>query len=190
MDGNMYGLDAETGEPSWAKPFTANGAMPTTALANEGSLLVGAMDRRLYAVDAASGNVAWDFEADNWFWTEPLVNNGVVYAGSLDGRMYALDPGRLQTSGDPLWSFDAESAIRSRPAVVGDTLVLASRDGHAFGLDLATGTQKWRTELGSPVFADLVAAGPLVYVKLQNGKLQSIDPATGVATDIPFGQQG
>ena len=56
-----------------------------------GLVYVGSRDFSLYALEAASGKLAWRFATggpiDD---SSPVVAGGMVYVGSLDGRVYAL----------------------------------------------------------------------------------------------------
>ncbi|RZB13734.1 hypothetical protein StrepF001_42475 [Streptomyces sp. F001] len=60
------------------------------AVAN-GIVYIGSGDGRIYALNAASGNVRWTYETGDVVWSSPTVADGIVYIGSIDHRVYALD---------------------------------------------------------------------------------------------------
>ena len=82
----------------------------------------------------------------------------------------------------------AQGPVPARAAVVGDILVVADRNGVLYGLDLATGAQRWRTELQQAVLADLSSTETAVFVSLQDGVLKVVNPVTGDAQDVPYKQ--
>ena len=58
-------------------------------LANEETLLVGGLDKELFALDPATGEQLWSepFKGGNWFWGTPLVDGDTAYVADLDGNV-------------------------------------------------------------------------------------------------------
>ena len=177
VNGKLYALDPNTLEPMWPEPFEADaGLLTDPVLADKDTLLVGGIDRTLYALNPTTGEVKWSFEADNWFWSRPLVANGKVYVPNLDSHVYALD----LATGRPLWDkpFEADSPVRSSPLLVGDVLIVVDRTGNVYGLNPATGVLMWGpTILDKTVLADPILLGGQAIIVAQGGNLYSIDPA-------------
>jgi outer membrane protein assembly factor BamB len=71
-DGNIYAVDALTGNEIWKKPIVANGAIPTVA---NGKIFAGGGGSRFfYVLDAETGNESWKFSLPNSLSTsKPLV---------------------------------------------------------------------------------------------------------------------
>jgi outer membrane protein assembly factor BamB len=129
----------------------------------------------LYALDEATGDLRWDIESDNWFWSEPVVNDGALYAASLDGKVYAVDA----ASGEARWPqpYDTGSQVRSGLVVSGDALIVGSRDGvvHRVSLDGGTSTGQ-ALRIGSRLESDLAAgADDRVYAVPRQPQLYVID---------------
>jgi len=59
------------------------------AVAN-GVVYVGNEDKRLYAIDAATGKEKWRFATGDRVVASPSVVNGIVYVGSEDKNLYAI----------------------------------------------------------------------------------------------------
>lgn len=177
LNGKLYALDARSLERLWERPFEADAGLITDpVLADEDTLLVGGIDRTLYALDPATGEERWSFEADNWFWGRPLVADGTVYVPNLDSQVYALE----LATGEMSWSFEAEEPVRSSPLLVGDVLVLVDRRGNVYGLDPATGSRKWGPEiLDKTVLSDPILWQERVLIVAQGGDLYSVDPSGG-----------
>lgn len=187
LGGKLYALDAKTLDPLWGKPFQAEAGLVSTPVLAGDTIIVGGIDRQLYAVQLATGELRWPFKADNWFWTQPLVEGGVVYAGSLDGNVYALD---LET-GRLAWEkpFQAESPIRAAPILANGVLVIADRSGNLYGLDPATGVIKWGSldapvRLGGDVLGHPALLGDEVLFTSQGGKLFRVNPQNGSSQQV------
>jgi len=184
VNGKLFALDIQTLKPVWERPFEADAGLITDpVLADADTLLVGGIDRKLYALSPATGDLKWSFTADNWFWGRPLAAGGKIYAPNLDKRVYAL----AVDSGDPVWNqpFETEAPVRSSPLLAGNVLIVVDRAGNVYGLDPATGNQKW----GPVILSETVLANPLlledkVLIVAQGGKLFLIDPATGASSPV------
>ena len=60
-------------------------------------------DHKVYALDAATGQVRWSFITGGPVRLAPTVTRGRVFVGSDDGHMYCLDA----TNGRAIWTFSA-----------------------------------------------------------------------------------
>lgn len=56
-------------------------------------IYVGSSDGRLYALERASGEIAWRYLVGEQVrvWTSPAVVDDVIYFGAHDGHIYALE---------------------------------------------------------------------------------------------------
>lgn len=181
LEGTLYRLDLD-GIEQWT--FSATSGIAATPVLQDGTLYVGAFDNKLYAVDAASGDMRWSAEADNWFWAEPIVDAGRVFAASLDGKVYAVDA----ESGDEIWTrpFDTGAPVRSSPVLADDALIVASRDGDIYRLNSDTGER-----LQDPLVTDETIEADLsadeagnVYAVPRDAVLIVIDAADLTSTTI------
>ena len=91
--GRIFGLNADTGVITWIYP--ARGTLNANVVANiaaaGGMVYAGTTDKKIYALNAATGEKKWDFTTGGQVWAGPVVSGGVVYAGSFDKTLYALD---------------------------------------------------------------------------------------------------
>ena len=179
VSGDLHALDIQTLESVWPKPFEANaGLLTDPVLADGNTLLVGGIDRSLYALDLDTGSQKWSFDAAGWFWGRPLVADGKIYVPNLDSHVYALDA----TTGEKLWSFETEAGVRSPTILAGDVLIVVDQKGNVYGLNPDTGTLKWS---GPAVLEKTVLAGPMlmendeVLILAQGGDLFSVSSTTG-----------
>ena len=206
-DGRFYALDAANGTPRWTfrtqgeAVFSTYGmyGMPTDAgpapdpwdfylsspVLSGDKVYFGSSDERVYALDAASGKLAWSFKTGGVIHSSPALANGMLLVGAWDGVLYALDA----DTGVERWRFKTGTeqqqsimlGIQSSPSVDRDTVYIGSRDGYLYALDLATGSRKWRYDAqGSWIVATpAVDAGALYAGTSDTGLLVALDKRTG-----------
>ena len=126
---------------------TRAGRRFTGGLTLDHGVLYGAgVDRKVYAVDVASGQVQWSYRLSGIAAGGVLLSGDTVYAASSrpEGRLYALD----RATGRRHW--------RQKTGIVGAPLALAegiivvpTQRGDVLGLDQTTGVQRWRRRLGT-----------------------------------------
>jgi len=56
-----------------------------------GVVYVGSGNGNIYAIDAVTGTLKWNYATGNSVFSSPAVSNGVVYVGSGDGYLYAIE---------------------------------------------------------------------------------------------------
>ncbi|MFJ7044519.1 PQQ-binding-like beta-propeller repeat protein [Streptomyces sp. NPDC101112] len=164
--------DAERrpGQLLWT--FSTGKTVNSTPAVAGGVVYIGSGDRRLYALDAATGKKRWAFETGDRVESSPAVVDGVVYVGSGDGLLYAVDA----ATGKRRWQY-AAGAIDSAPVVVDGVVYTGSADGlHA--VDAATGDKRWTALEPSYVHTTPAVVDGVVYVGSGDG-LRAVDAATG-----------
>lgn len=96
-----------------------------TPVADGGAVFVGINDDALVAVDAATGDLTWRFEAGAPVRSTPVVSGAPVFVGTGAGRLVALD----RTTGAEQWSLAAGDKVDGSPALAGPYVVVGSNDG-------------------------------------------------------------
>lgn len=182
-DGNVYALDAASGEVRW-KFQTGDVVHASPAFADR-AFYFGSWDSFLYAVDAATGQERWRFKGGEdpvmhnqvGFQSSPAVVDGVVYTGCRDSNVYAIDA----RTGKERWRFNNEmSWVITSPAVVQGKVVFATSDSSLLHVvDAATGKPAFRQPLKAYVFSSPAVAGGVVYLGVLNGTLEARDLDTG-----------
>jgi len=95
-----------------------------------------------------------------------------------DPRMTGVSSSKLPDRLDERWTFKCKDAVESAPAIADGVVYVASVDKHLYALDLATGKEKWKTQLGPMKAAPAVHKGR-VYVGDMDGKFHAVEAATG-----------
>jgi outer membrane protein assembly factor BamB len=196
MDGRIEARDAsDISNPVNTFTFeTRSGLTMYPTLAGDDTLLVGGLDKELFALDRQTGQQRWSspFKGSNWFWGRPAISEGTIYIADLDGNVYAVG----LEDGTAKWAtpFQAESPIRSAPILVGDTLIVVDRSGNAYGLAPDDGQVVWGpTALGKTILSDpylLQSSGDAsptpdadgeteLLISAQGGDICRIDPRDG-----------
>jgi outer membrane protein assembly factor BamB len=182
-DGNVYALDAATGEQRWK--FKTSDVVHASPAFADGVLFFGSWDSYFYAVDAASGREKWRFHGGEdalmhnqvGFQSSPAVVDGVVYTGCRDSNVYALDA----VTGKEKWRSNNElSWVNTSPAVTQGKVFFATSDTSLFRVvEAATGKQLVRQQASSYMFSSPAVAGDVVLIGVLNGTLEARDVKTG-----------
>jgi outer membrane protein assembly factor BamB len=182
-DGNLYALDAKSGELRW-KFKTGDVVHASPAFANA-VVFVGSWDSYFYALDAATGKEKWRFHGGEdplihnqvGFQSSPAVVDGVVYTGCRDSNVYALDA----ATGKEKWRCNNElSWVNSAPAVAQGKVFFDTSDSSLFrAVDAATGKEVIRQQAKAYMFSSPAVAGDVVLVGVLNGTLEARDVKTG-----------
>ncbi|MEU8851946.1 PQQ-binding-like beta-propeller repeat protein [Streptomyces sp. NPDC048564] len=179
-DGNVYALDAATGNRRWLarisrRFFTAIHHSSSPAVV-DGTVYIGSKDQKVYALDAATGTPRWTYATGSSVVSSPAVVDGTVYIGSRDKRVYALDA----ATGTPRWTHTAGDWVYlSSPAVVDGIVYVGSRDKRVYALDAATGTPRWTYATGDWVDSSPAVVDGTVYIGSDDKRVYALDAATG-----------
>jgi len=147
---------------SWFYDFPTNRGMEATPLAIDGVLYVSGSWSMVYAFDAVSGELLWQYNpevtrAKALHACCDVVNRGVaawegkIYVGTIDGRLVALDA----ANGHEIWDVqttpeDAAYTITGAPRIVKGNVIIGNGGaefdvrGFVSAYDAETGNLNWR----------------------------------------------
>ena len=177
-DGNLYALNASTGERLWS--FSTGSVQPildAPAVA-DGVVYIGSYDGILYAVNANTGQRLWSFATgSNPVVGPPTVIDGVVYvSGGIPETLYALNA----STGKMLWSDGNFVGGWDSAAVANGVVFIGSFDNNLRAINATTGAVLWSYPIAdgfldsSPAVADGV-----VYVGSFDGTVYAVRASTG-----------
>lgn len=147
------------GEIIWRFQISELGIIGTPAVV-DGRVYIGGSDRRMYALDAKTGEVIWGFEADKGIYSSAAVAGGRVFFATNNDTLYALDA----HTGAFVWKYSGVTK-RTTPTVDGRRVFVGGY-GKLIALDAATGTLDWEFSTLEETLnrgAGNVQASPLVY---------------------------
>jgi outer membrane protein assembly factor BamB len=199
-DGFLYAVDRRTGKSRWKHSLVddrpadpkgfdggrarlADAAARPTGIATDGKTVFQSVfdQSRVVAVDGATGQRRWAFQARGWIYGSPAVNDNHVFVGSQDGNLYCLD----KATGRQVWSFGTHNRIESTPSVAKGKVYVPSCDGSVYCLDEATGRQVWAfaTDPGPnrihAIYSTPILTADAVYFAAGEGQLYALERATG-----------
>jgi outer membrane protein assembly factor BamB len=182
-DGNLYALDAETGQMKWK--FATQDVVHSSPAVADGTVYFGSWDSYLYALDAATGQRKWRFKTGEdkvnfnqvGIQSSPAVDHGVVYFGCRDSHLYAVDA----RTGQEKWKFDTHGTwINTSPALYKGTAYAGTSIPSIFGaVDTKTGQVRFHLDARMIIFSSPAIAGGMAYFGSFNGKLYAVDLNTG-----------
>jgi outer membrane protein assembly factor BamB len=169
---------ALVGKPVWMRKF---GAIFSSAVAGNGMVYIASSSGYLYALQQATGRIAWrDSIGDYLTDSTPALEGRVLFVSTHSNTMEALNA----LTGAVYWSFDTTEKIQAPPMLDGSRLLVASRTT-LWALDVTTGHVLWkfhRGAVGWPTTATPAVAGDMVYTAPGSGtQLWALNLATGQA---------
>lgn len=174
-DGNVYALDATTGDELWKHSVPGTVYSPTV---DGETVYVAGGNGYLYALDTKTGAERWKFAVGGYN-SIPVVQDGIVYAsgagyiyqidaiaGTLISKMYSVAVNQTvynkkfymprslyggmvvidATNGTSLWSYGGSAICVSNPAIVDGTLYVGNEFYTLAAIDADSGTLKWQVK--------------------------------------------
>jgi len=180
-DGFVYSIDGSTGRVVWRT--RTQGTVDSSPAVGDGRVFaIGetSSSSRLYALDLASGRVAWSYSPGRVAVpsSSPSVVPGSVFVGFGDRSLVALQTrtGLVRWAAEVRGDFSGASA----PAFSSGSVFAADREGGLYRFDAKTGRRLWDYQFAS--FAQLsapVVARETVYEGLDDGTIAAVSVRTG-----------
>lgn len=139
--GNLYALGAKDGQDRWK--FSCGSPILHTAACADGKVVVSSLGG-VYAVETATGKLAWTFAGDPMygFSAAPLIAEGTVYIGQRNGTFYALN----LADGARRWEFRPGAPIFNTAAYDAGQVFFCDEKIRMHCLDAKTGGEVWQSE--------------------------------------------
>jgi outer membrane protein assembly factor BamB len=177
--GQMLALDIDSGKTLWA--FTPKrlssasnsyfGGHLTSPVVVDGTVFVGA-GKEVYALDAASGTVHWEFAAKEYISSSATAADGRIYISDFNS-LYAID----QKTGAQVWSHPTTMTFYFAPVIGGQTALIAS-GSQLIALDTASGQPRWTSSLPGENTIPTAVQGSRAFAK-STSTLYALDLASG-----------
>jgi hypothetical protein len=177
----VFAVNLQTGAEVWRFPAkaSANPFFAAPVLTQDGQLIVGGFDKKLYSINPQTGvaNSNWPFTgAGDRYIGSVLVANDLIFAPNADYHLYILT---LQ--GKPQFDkpFKADQSIWAAPVSDGQRIYFGTLGHNVFALDAKTGKQIWDKSLDGAVIGSPVLGNGMLYVGTYGGTVYALDMATG-----------
>ncbi|TLZ94004.1 MAG: hypothetical protein E6K04_02275 [Methanobacteriota archaeon] len=187
--GNLYALDANTGDTIWSiAGFDFNARIPLAYA--DGMVFGEARDGRVFALNATTGVVVWTYQTNGLFpWGGVTVAAGTVWASALDpsgtsnGWVFSLD----EMTGALRWSYALDGWGGSAPLFAQGNIYVGSFNqatfpatGTLWALNAFSGTPVWSTPgFGGFWFDTPAYDGTNLYMGSVSGAFSGVDATTG-----------
>lgn len=161
--GTLYSLERATGDQRWKYELPSNTRLKgirSSPAAEGGTVVFGADDGWLTALNAETGALRWRVDTGAPLTAAPLVRDGIVIIGNRQGTLVAVG----RESGAILWRCATGAPVVANAVPAGDLVVVGTLAGKAFGIRAKDGSIAWATDLGGPVSAGGAVAGTTVYL--------------------------
>jgi outer membrane protein assembly factor BamB len=148
----------------------------------QGKLYIGCSDGVIYALNAETGDILYQYAAEDKIWGTPTLADNTLYIGSFDKKLYALNADDLTLK----WSFATEGSIFARPLVDNGTVYIGSFDRNLYALNAADGTLKWKFMAGNWFWAEPVIVDGTLYAGCLDNFVYVLDADTGIEVASPI----
>lgn len=169
-DGNIYALNAATGEKIWNYSTGTIGFSSTLAVVNN-KVYTGADDGNVYCIEANAGTKVWQASAGGLrSLGSPIVSGEKLYVGAANGILYCYDA----STGSVHWTYNTGGSITQTPTVdsVNDCVYVPSRGtrtGQVFKINATTGALIYNVSIPcfqQPVIgASVSIGGGMIFVR-------------------------
>jgi eukaryotic-like serine/threonine-protein kinase len=192
-DGFIYGLDKNSGKRLWAfstmggilgeRRYDAADYFDSRPVVSGENVYCGGGDGRLYAIQASTGKMIWNFRADDIIHTTPVIATDRIIFGSSDGNVYSIN----QADGRLLWKFKSvghrnfpKGEMQGSPVVSGNLVFIGSRDYNLYALDVTSGYGHWNKQFPMGWATALTATDTALFVGTSDDRLLlCVDPRSG-----------
>ena len=145
----------------------------------DGRCYIGSRGGTLFAMDAQTGDIEWEFDTDGPIRHTAGCENGKVFVASMDGCVYALDA----ATGSELWRFDNERLYGFSTAVLlaEGNVFAVDRGGYLYALSQADGSEVWAApyDANAPVFQSPSYNNGKIYFGDQNMYVHAVNSSDG-----------
>lgn len=167
-----------------ANVFRTDAGITADLVADEFALYVPSQDKKLYALDRATGRIKWSYYAGLPLLEPPVTFGNNVYQQVPDRGLVALDKTEGKFAREPLWVQPQAEQVLSA-----DERYIYVRSGKSIvALDRATGSPAFHTTRTDLVAFATNTQSPTIYAATRGGAVLAIRPVTrpGSVGEIVF----
>jgi len=180
------GVNVATGETRWQieRPRAANWTSPTLLPWAEGKppLVLLQSSKGLTAVDAMTGDIAWNFDKGASTIPSATVIDGTVVVPS--NGLTALKPSADGKSVEQLWNAGNLSPSTPSPVVVNDMAITLNNSGALSAGSTTSGERLWQMRLKGPFSGTPVVANGHLFLFNEGGNAFVVKPEADKGTVI------
>lgn len=116
--------------------FQTNASVWSSPIIIDGYAYVAGGDGYLYCLDAASGDIVWQYSGGvGGSFSTPAISDGHLYVSSSKGTFSCLEAG----TGKLVWETSLDGALWSSPLILGDRVYAGSSNARLYCLEASSG---------------------------------------------------
>src|SRR5512140_139791 len=169
-DYRIYAINLQ-GTLQWS--FEADQSIWGSPVTDGTNVYFGTLGRRVYAVNASTGEQVWMQTVDGAVLGEPVLDKTTLYVGTYGGTVYGLNT----ASGQSVWNKQASSWIWNGPALDGSSLYVGDANGKLFGFPVSGTDQPWTQALSGAIIGTPLVNGDNIIVGTEAGSVYYVDKA-------------
>lgn len=163
--------------------FAALKRIVGTPDAQDGVVVFGSADKKIYGLNQNDGSLLWEITCDAPVIGAVTIRNGVAYIGASDHKMRAVNI----HSGQLVWTYEGvKGYIETKPLVTDQHVVFGAWDNTLYAVHTDTGKLEWKWDGGikgmhySPAAVWPVEAKGKVFIADPRRAMTAIDKDKGV----------
>jgi outer membrane protein assembly factor BamB len=184
LDGQVRGVDVETGRELWLHQEGRPIAAPAAIVGDEA--YYGTQGGRLVVRQLVSGELKYAIDLGSPIESAPVIHQGRLLVYLRGHQIACLDA----ATGKIIWNYRRAVPVSvtlqrtTRPLILGDKVVVGFADGYVGALSLQEGTLLWEQKLvETQKFVDVdlnpVLLDGMIVTGSPSGQLKAIDPVGG-----------
>ncbi|MDA3821875.1 MAG: PQQ-binding-like beta-propeller repeat protein [Bacteroidales bacterium] len=152
--------------------FQVQGDVISSPVVVDNILYVGARSGSIYALNAQTGELIWDYSSDDWIDATPTVADSMVYIPSRDGYIYALD----KDDGNLVWQASIGGPSISSPLYLNGKIYVGSgiSDKKLKVYDALDGSLLWQYSANQPINSAPSTDGVGIYFGSNDGRIYAM----------------
>ncbi len=178
--GTFYAVKAQTGQLVWScktdGKITGSANIAVHPKTDQTLVIFGSYDNNLYAVDAAGGQIVFQYPARNYINGAIAAAQNTAAFGSCDANLYLVPidaPEQTRT-------IDAGSYVAANPVLFEGVIYAGNYDGVFLAADAAGGSILWRFDKAEDAFFSSPAVNDrVVVVGCRDGKVYCFSRQSG-----------
>ncbi len=173
-DGILYTLNL-AGLPQWQ--FKTGDSIMFGPAVDETQVYLASMDKKLYALDQASGKANWEYDLKAIALDSPVISadGKLVVVSTLGNRVLALDT----KTGSLVWEKTLGFAAWSKIAELDGLFCLGDDGGTVSALKIDSGDLVWSVDMGAPVVSGGAVVDNGLVFATEKGDVVKLDAQGG-----------
>ena len=159
----------------WSFNVTGHREVNSSPTVLEDTILFGAGDAELRALNRKTGELAWSFPTRFPIRGSPCVLGDRVFFGTEGGRVYAVNA----EDAEMVWEFRTGHPILASVAGEPGTVYFGSTNHSIYAVDAKTGKERWSFKTGGGVRCGVAVGDDAIYVGSDDGQVYALAKATG-----------